>query len=138
MAGQHVQPPKELSKFDSQLATISYPAGSAQEIPFFIAPYDIVIQDAKLRHDAIDDTVGQTAKVSKYANGSGSRTDITAVSAVLTANANTNKSMALVTVNGVPSENIVRAGELVVLRMNGAIGAMTGLVATLTYTRSVL
>jgi hypothetical protein len=60
------------------------------------------------------------------------------VSALLTANANTNKSMALVTVNGVPSENIVRAGELVVLRMNGAIGAMTGLVATLTYTRSVL
>lgn len=138
MAGQHVQPPKELSKLDGLLLSTSLTvANGTEELPFGIAPFDLVIERAELRFTAIDDTANQTAKVVRYANGSSSPTDVTGTVS-LTAGPNTNKQMTLATSKGVPSENIVRVGELITLKLFGGTGAITGLVSTITCVRAVL
>lgn len=119
----------------SQLLPVNVSIDGRTQIPLFTAAQRLVLENIVVRFNVANGTA-LTGHIARVANGVvlTTNTDVTATNGInFNAGANTNVVPAFVTGANGPTENIVEAGETVILELNTAAATVAARLVTVTF-----
>lgn len=136
MAGQRAVQAFQAAAIES--GYLSFAPVVAQNMGLFVADRKLAIESVEIRYSAAAGSarVGQLSYVADgVAMAHSSAVDITETGGLnLNTTTNTKQTGVLTKTTGVPSANIVPAGSLVYVELDGAVGSLAGLIVTIRYT----